>query len=156
MKIKFHYTHTDEFVCPSGKTNVAIAAFTTAHARLKLYSYLEKLGRHVIYFDTDSVVFFSGTDKSCDPKLGNFLGEMIDELDNGDNISIFVSGGPKNYAYKTDVGKQVMKIKDIVGNIDRWVYIQETRNPVTPIEVKPVKRKMVSKSVKKHRWSPYQ
>ena len=32
--------------------NVVIAAFTTAGARLKLYSYMEKLGDRVIYTDT--------------------------------------------------------------------------------------------------------
>ena len=33
----------------NGKTNVVIAAFTTAHARLKLYSVLEQLDRRVLY-----------------------------------------------------------------------------------------------------------
>ena len=32
--------------------NVIIAAYTTAQARLKLYSYLERLDRRVLYYDT--------------------------------------------------------------------------------------------------------
>ena len=36
--------------------NVVIAAFTTAQARLELYSYLEKLGDRVIYMDTGEKV----------------------------------------------------------------------------------------------------
>ena len=41
----------------NGKRNTFIAAFTTCHARLKLYSYLESLKERVLYFDTDSVVY---------------------------------------------------------------------------------------------------
>ena len=34
-----------------------MAVFTTCHARLKLYSYLKKLGDQVLYYDTDSVIY---------------------------------------------------------------------------------------------------
>lgn len=34
--IEVHYENVDEFIEASGKTNVVIAAFTTAHARLRL------------------------------------------------------------------------------------------------------------------------
>ncbi|KAK5643183.1 hypothetical protein RI129_007028 [Pyrocoelia pectoralis] len=81
--------------------NVSIAAYTTAHARLELYSYLEKLGRRVLYYDTDSVIFVA---KPGDwkPTCGDFLGEMTDELETygeGSFIEEFVSAGPKNYSY---------------------------------------------------------
>lgn len=47
------YSATDiELEEMNTNTNVAIAAFTTAHARLKLYSYMEKLGQRVLYTDT--------------------------------------------------------------------------------------------------------
>ena len=57
--IEVHYENTDEFVETSDKTNVVIAAFTTAHARLKLYGVLEQLDRRVLYFDTDSIMYTS-------------------------------------------------------------------------------------------------
>ena len=57
--IEVHFENVDEFVEADGKTNVVIAAFTTAHARLKLYSVLEQLDRRVLYFDTDSVIYVS-------------------------------------------------------------------------------------------------
>ena len=41
----------------AGKTNIFIACFTTALARLKLYAELEKLGEQVLYCDTDSVIY---------------------------------------------------------------------------------------------------
>ena len=45
--IEVHFENVDEFVEADayGKTNVVTAAFTTAHARLKLYSVLEQLDR---------------------------------------------------------------------------------------------------------------
>ncbi len=40
------------------------------------------------------------------PKLGDFLGDFTDEINpkEGNYIKEFVSGGPKNYAYKLDTG----------------------------------------------------
>lgn len=78
-----------DFVVQDAFTNVFLAAFTTAWARLKLYSEMNKLGRQVLYHDTDSIIYAS--DGVNDPPLGNFLGEFTDELD-GDTISTFVSG----------------------------------------------------------------
>ncbi|KAJ8019801.1 putative DNA polymerase [Holothuria leucospilota] len=93
----------DEYITVGSNTNVFIAAFTTAQARLKLYSYLERLDRRVLYFDTDSIIYVS-TPEAWDPPIGNFLGDMTDELrkpyGEGSYITEFVSGGPKNYAYK--------------------------------------------------------
>jgi hypothetical protein len=55
--IEVHFENVDEFVEADGKTNVVIAAFTTAHGRLKLYGVLEQLNRRVLYFDTDAVIY---------------------------------------------------------------------------------------------------
>ncbi|WAR06961.1 hypothetical protein MAR_016919 [Mya arenaria] len=52
-------THVHKFIETSEKTNVVIAAYTTAQARLKLYSYLEKLGPRALYADTDFVIFLT-------------------------------------------------------------------------------------------------
>ena len=42
----------DDFVEIMSNTNVVIAAYTTAQARLKLYWYLERLQDRICYFDT--------------------------------------------------------------------------------------------------------
>ena len=47
----------EDFIETGIRTNVIIAAFTTASARLKLYDILDKLGERVLYFDTDSIIF---------------------------------------------------------------------------------------------------
>ena len=100
--------------------NVCIAAYTTTQARLKLYEYLEKLEERVLYYDTDSIIYISN---KCeyDPPTGNCIGDMTDELEEfgtGSYINEFVSGGPKNYAYKIwstkeQMEKVVCKVKGI-------------------------------------------
>lgn len=93
------YTSRDEHVEDLPTTSPIIAAWTTAQARLKLYSYLEALQRRVLYFDTDSVIYVSETGKHLLP-LGDYLGDLTDECDGG-HITEFVSGGPKQVKFKT-------------------------------------------------------
>lgn len=50
---------------------------------------MDKLGRNVLYHDTDYIVYVS--DGMNDPPLGNFLDDFTDELEGG-TISTFVSG----------------------------------------------------------------
>lgn len=83
-----------EFVKQEANTNIFLAAFTTAYARLKLYDEVDRLGRSVLYMDTDSIIYES--DGLNDPPLGDFLGEFTDEL-NGETIKTFVSG--KDFIY---------------------------------------------------------
>ena len=84
------------------KTNVILAAFVTAQARLHLYSELNKLNERVLYFDTDSIFFVTNAYDNYHPKLGDFLGQFTNEIDprEGTHITEFVSAGAKNYAYK--------------------------------------------------------
>ena len=109
--IEVHYKHVDEFIQQNNKVNVVIAAFTTAYARLKLYDLLDLLQERVLYYDMDSVIYVHKPGKP-DPPLGNYLGDLTDEL-NGDYITSFVSGGPKSYAYRTKKGKTETKIRGI-------------------------------------------
>ena len=114
----------EEAVVPSPLTNVVIAAYTTAHARMVLYNYLEKLDKRVLYYDTDSCIYVSSGDpKEYEPCTGNFLGDMTDELESygrGSFIESFVSGGPKFYAYvvRTPEGHvhEICKVKGITLN----------------------------------------
>ena len=50
--VEMHYVHSKDFIPANAKTNTVLAAFTTAHARLKLYSILEALNERVLYYDT--------------------------------------------------------------------------------------------------------
>ena len=100
---------------PNPKTNIFIACFTTCWARLKLYSYLHTLQHQVLYYDTDSVIYAW---RPGQPQIetGDFLGEMTDELD-GDTIEEFVSGGAKNYGYRTVGGKFCCKVRGFTLNV---------------------------------------
>ncbi|ESO99215.1 hypothetical protein LOTGIDRAFT_239739 [Lottia gigantea] len=105
----------EEHVQPSQITNVVIAAFVTAQARLKLYSVLEPLAERVCYFDTDSVIYVHHPDQ-WNPPRGNSLGEWKDELEENVTITEFVSGGAKNYAYKLSNGQTVCKVRGFTLN----------------------------------------
>ena len=101
--VEVHYRNNEEFEEQNNKVNIVIAAFTTAYARLKLYDLLDLLQERILYYDTDSVVFVHEPGKP-EPPLGDYLGDLTDELD-GDYITTFISGGPKNYAYVTNNDK---------------------------------------------------
>ena len=105
------YRNVGEFEEPDNKVNIVIAAYTTAYARLKLYDLLDLLQEQVLYYDTDSVIYLHEPGKP-EPPLGDYLGDLTDELD-GDYITEFMSGGPKNYAYVTNNDKRVTKIRGI-------------------------------------------
>ncbi len=52
-----YYEDKKDMHMDSDQTNVVIAAFVTAKARLMLYAELIKLDKRVLYFDTDSVIY---------------------------------------------------------------------------------------------------
>ena len=110
------YTHKEESVFPSNKTNVFVAAFTTCWARLKLYSYLETLGEQMLYYDTDSVIY-RWKQGLCRIETGDYLGDMKDELEGSGYIVEFVSGGAKNYGYTTSEGKVECKVRGFTLNV---------------------------------------
>ena len=98
--VRWHFK--TEAVQLSTMTNVVVAAFTTAQARLKLFDYLHTLGPRALYYDTDSIMYVS---RPGDPELplGTTLGSLTDELADfgpGTYITKLASGGPKFYAYE--------------------------------------------------------
>ena len=113
--VQMNYTLKDQFVDNHNDTNIFIAAFTTSHARLMLYEKLEVLGDSVLGYDTDSVWFI---DDGRTPviKTGDSLGDMTDELEEGDYIVKWVATGPKSYAYITFKGRVVCKVKGFTLN----------------------------------------
>ena len=111
-RVEIHYKHELEEDPISPNLNIFVACFTTCWARLRLYEALDLLQERVVYFDTDSVVFRSLPDQP-DPPLGDYLGDFKDELSTGDYIVEFASGGPKNYGYLTNEGKQECKVRGI-------------------------------------------
>ena len=109
------YKMKDGFVQPLKNTNVVLAAYVTAHARLRLYKYLEQLQERVLYFDTDSVYYTCKPEESQLP-TGDYLGDLTDELSaygEGSYMTEFISAGPKNYSYKV-FGTKDQKIHQVI------------------------------------------
>ena len=106
-----YFSVKSELFVNSHQTNIVLASFVTSYARIKLLVEMEKLGDRLLYTDTDSLFFISnGTD--YDPALGDYLGDLTDEIDKKDGyITTFISCGPKNYAYELSTGKQKCTIK---------------------------------------------
>ena len=141
------YKKAKEFQTPALNTNVIIAAYVTTHARLELYSYLEKLGNRALYCDTDSVIY-KHVEGAYNLPLSEFVGGMTDEL-GGSHIKEYVSNGPKNYAYRTADGKQVVKIKGFTLNyvasrqltfdVMKQMAVAEQRHSITVVERPQIK-----------------
>ena len=108
--VEVHYQYQNEDIPVSPHLNIFVACFTTCWARLHLYEALELLGERVLYYDTDSVIYLEEPGQP-NPVLGDYLGEFTSELDGDDYIEEFVSGGPKNYGYKTKNGKVECKVR---------------------------------------------
>ena len=81
-------------------TDVLLAAFVTAQARLRLYAMLSLIGERVIYHDTDSIVY-EYVPGMPDVPLGDRFGEWGSELGKNHVMTDFVALGPKTYAYST-------------------------------------------------------
>lgn len=58
--VSVSHSKETEFVEVMGNTNTVIAAYTTAQARLHLYSFIEKLQDRVLYFDTGQWYLYFG------------------------------------------------------------------------------------------------
>ena len=92
----------------------------TTGARLRLYSFLEKLGTRALFCDTDSVIYFASTTETSPIDCGDRPGDMTNELCPSEYIGELVSGGLKSYAYnvvKPDGStKTVCKVRGITLN----------------------------------------
>lgn len=114
------WRHADSSASRIKYVNIFIGAMTTAYTRLMLYNLLDELQERVIYCDTDSLIFIS---KPCEwvPPLGPCLGDLADEINDGDvcglpeedYITEFVA---KCYAYRTRHGETQVKCKGLTLN----------------------------------------
>ena len=103
--VEMFYTMKDPFVEAAGNTNVVLAAFTTAQARITLYRVMRALGRRVCYYDTDSIIY-TVKEGEWEPSLGDHLGELTNELDDNDWIVVFYhQGAQPTQDYQRQHGK---------------------------------------------------
>jgi hypothetical protein len=116
--------HAEDFIPESNMTNIFIACFVTAHARLRLYKLLMQIGPdNVLYYDTDSVIYVKRPG-SWVPECGSFLGDLTNEIPQGRYIVQFVCCGPKNYGYMLDDGTCYVKVKGFTLNYQNSLKLQ--------------------------------
>ena len=108
------WEYVDKFIPENYNTNIFVACLTTCLARLKLYKALAFVGKLALYADTDSIIYIK---KEGGPQIpiGDMLGDFTDELD-GQEIEEFVSGGCKQYAYRTKDKKEECKVRGFTLN----------------------------------------
>lgn len=113
IKARYHQVYQKE------TKNIAIAAFVTAHARLRFQEKCDAAGVLKFYGDTDSVIVgetigSDGVSNLADLiQPGYQLGEWEPELGEGAVIQEFVALAPKTYAfrYQTPEGEIKEKVK---------------------------------------------
>jgi len=109
------------------------------------------LGERVLYYDTDSVIYLE-EEGQPNPVLGDYLGEFTSELDPDDSIVEFVSGGPKNYGYKTKQGHVEYKVRGFCLNSEgktQLNYDVMRQNVLDEIQ-KPLKKPRQTQVIKTH------
>ena len=99
-----------EFAEASAVGNIFVAVFTICWARLRLYDVLDAVGQNCLYYDTDSVIYKEFANNPL-TETGNYLGDLTSELGHEDYIEEFISTRPKSYAYRTNKGETVAKVK---------------------------------------------
>ena len=90
------WKNSEDYIVAGKNVNVAVAAYVTILARLKLYECLCELGQCVLYCDTDSVTFIQNVYEPPKVRKGDNLGHLTDELEEfgaQSFIELFVSGG---------------------------------------------------------------
>ena len=125
------HAHKSEAIPFDKVSNVFLSTFTTSYARLHLYDIMEPLNTRVLYHDTDSIIYVHDP-RLFNPSLGDYLGDLTDECE-GDHIVEFVSAGPKNYAYETETGNTVCKVRGFRLNYDtsQEINFQSMKDLVT-------------------------
>ena len=102
----------EAYVTPLKNGNVVVACFVTSYSRLKLSEKMCELQHRVIYYDTDSIIYYiNENDNDVNIQCGNYLGELTNELNEGEWIESFCSSGPKCYSYVTNLGKSIVHAK---------------------------------------------
>lgn len=96
-----------ERTCPS------VGVFVPMWGRMMLWEEMNKLGKRVMYHDTDSIIYEYDQSK-YNVKEGKLLGDWEAELD-GNPIVEFVALAPKTYSYRYLDVKNRVKIPDNVG-----------------------------------------
>ena len=139
---------------PHACSNVIVAAFFTAQARLKLYEPLEKLNKRVFYFDTDSIIYHLKPHLWNPTIVNSRLGEWTDEVPNA-RIVKFVGTGLKKYGYEfvDKDGNSSCKVKGLTldYNTSQLIHFDRKLNLVKG-EMKDFRESVNYHPIRKHKY----
>ena len=94
------WKYSEDNVASGENVNVAVAAYVTTQARLKIYENLRKLGS-LFFIAIQTGIYVQKVDEPPKVITGDYMGDLTDELEefgSGSFIDQFISGGSKNYA----------------------------------------------------------
>ena len=114
--VELRFSENEEHCIESEFISEITAVFTTANARCRLYSMLDRLHpSQIIYCDTDSVIFIYDPDNplhKCpsnetpgrpnNVSFGDGLGQWENEFKKGELLTEVVISGAKSYSYKKE------------------------------------------------------
>ena len=90
-------------------TNEVNGAYVSTWLHLELINYLDTLKKRAIYCDADSGIHVQKCGQPPDKTCGDKVSDMTNELGLDKYIQEFMSGGPKNYAYRTVNARSLKK-----------------------------------------------
>lgn len=109
----------------SQTSSVPVAAFVAAYGRIELWMKLNKLGKRVLYHDTDSILYI------YDPELYNIPVENVLggwELETHSPITEFVGVAPKTYGFRIQEGSSVQDTIKCKGFPLNWNSTMDEQN----------------------------
>jgi len=75
------WKYSEDNIVVGKNVNVAVAAYVTTQARLKLNKCLGKLEQSVLYCDTNSIIFIHKVDDDLRFKTWDYVGDLTDGLE---------------------------------------------------------------------------
>jgi hypothetical protein len=118
--VAIEYVVGKEFLEDSNVSSEILAGFTTTYARLELLKHIRCVSKAILYTDTDSIIFKAKINDEGKyihlPETGTCLGELSNELKEGEYIEEFACTGPKSYSYRTNKKEEIVRFKGITLN----------------------------------------
>lgn len=87
--------------------------FVPAYGRLMLYEQMSKLGKRVLYHDTDSIIYIYDPTEDYNIPTSDIWGDWEEEDDSKIGIESFTAIAPKSYGYRLANGKEKTKFKGV-------------------------------------------
>jgi hypothetical protein len=91
---------------------IPAGVFVPAYGRLMLYEQMDRLGKNVLYHDTDSIIALQHPQNYQVP-ASDIWGDWAEEKDSKIGIVSFTAIAPKSYGYRLSNGKTVTKFKGV-------------------------------------------